>query len=350
MKLHNIFSYFLRFLQISVFFPYSWEEFKVKNIVDENKMIAQLEISLVYTFDAKTNFPGKFIYNKYIAMFSNFWLVFILVLGAFIGYGNIFIVSENAATYKYSVTIVSGLIYASFIVAVFHLKTKSKILLEIIKNVISIVSENHPSRKITRSWWFFRVLFSITLYTSHLILQLIIIFYFIYKKEPIFFSSELFYYAYKGFINMSIVLILDIICLLYSFGYNIDHLKDKNTELRTFWDISKNKRAIVLYNFDSRDLKILENDLNNLLAKYHLMNKYQEILNSYFGILISSILVEMITHIIFGLYLFAEKVLVVDVLEVSFMLMRDFDFANKIINIFTSTEIINEKVRFSNKK
>ena len=345
MKLSNLIKWFLRFLQISAFFPYFWKKLKIKNINNEDKKIALSETSLIYEFEINSDIPIKFIYDKCIARISTLWLSFMCFLGIYISYGNIYIESGDASTYKYCVPIFSGLIYASFIITLIHLKLKSKIFLKIIINVISTLSENYSLKNIYNSWWFFRILFSIILFFVHFILQLFHIFNLNYNSKTfLFYFSETFYYAYKAFINMTVVLILDLICFLYSFGYNIEHLQKNNLESKIFCVKTNKNRAIVLYNFNTNELIRLETELEEIIAKFHLMNKYQKIMNSFFGILISSILIQIITHMIWGLYLFATNIPDKNFFVIFIMMVKVSDFSNKVFNIFTSSEIINEKV------
>ena len=343
MQLHHLFKWFLRFLQIFALFPYSLEKPKVKRNTDENRIIYLSDNSLIYCYEIDSNFYGKFIFNKNIERFSTLWFSFIGVLGIYVGYGNIYIETEGASTYKYAMPIFYGLIYSSFIVALIQLKTKSKDLLKIIKNV-QVISENHSIENFTQSWWFNRVLYSNILSLLYLLVQLIQIFRLIYNRRPIFYSLEKIFYAYKGIINMTVVLILDVICFLYSFGYNIDQLQPKTYKSKSFLDKPKNTRAVILYNYDENHIMRLEKYLKNVVAKYHLINQYQKILNSYFGILLSGILVEIMTHMIFSLYIVAEDVSDQDFWMLIIKMVKVLNFTNQIFNVFSSTEIINEKV------
>ena len=349
MNIYHIIRFILRYLQVLSIFPYTWKTFKdlkfsIKQQIGLNDSYISAEFKKSFQIDP--NLPVIFKFDKISGTFSTLWFMFLNLFSIYIFYGNSYIEDKNDSIYNYTVPLFCGVINSCFVFTLVFIKIKSKILLEIFKNLNETHFPNSSLNNIYKSIWFYRLIILIFGFLMYVSNQLYCFYYDIKTGMDFFFPSEIFYYLYNALINFSVVLTLEIISFLYSSIFDFQYFKTKFVRTKTVWNDKQNKHSIKLINKTTYEQKTLKSELEYLILKFYINNQHQKILNSFFGPLITSILIQNIAYIIFVMYLFIINISQNISFITLFKSIRILDSVVKIFIIFTSTSIINYKVRF----
>ena len=343
MQISRLITILLRYFQINLFIPYSWKPFRNIYLSGTKWIEVTSEISSIYSYELNENLPGNFKYNRKFAFFSTIWVSFICFFGVYVLYGNLFIENLDALTYKYTVPIFDGSMITSFIFSLIFIRTKSKMCLEIFKNLNTIDFQNQNLESIYKSLWFYRIIITFIFYIIYFAIQSAVFFKDIRSGWDIFYPSEIIFFTYETIVKISIVLFLDIICFLYSFAYDIQNLQTKLVNTKTIWNKKTNKPIIYLYTKVFNDTNDLENSLKAFTVKFYLINQHQKTLNSFFGPLVTCVLIQNVSLIIFRLYIFSVEISDI-LLGFTFHLITVINSIISVFIIFTSTSVLNQKV------
>ena len=269
---------FLKIIRIVGFFPFRWdnEEIITNQNTSENS-------------SNRNKLPIKFKNSAILSFFSNsvFLIIGILSIGSFTDSPTHS--SENTITFKISYPLFGGILTTFSILIMFHISSNFSKIKKIFKRILKLISLNYPI-KISlelKNFIFFVYFIFFLCFTAT---QLSGIIKYLKFKEYIR-LIEFFFFLFIHFIIFIVFLIFRIICNTYS------SVIDKYLSIFYYRKFLKSKNP--------PDLDIIGKKIEFLILKFGQLNEHQDLLNSYFGPLVSYVLIFHISWLIFVPFLFA---------------------------------------------
>ena len=264
---NNVLIWILRFLRFFDIFPYRWQWIEKSNLgpssfVSENRICNSIEFKKI----------------NMIVFFSGIKFFGLISFGIFNLYCNLIIFLTKNETYTKSFFIIDLVMKFCYFSMTYYAFSKFSKLKKIFMDVFILYNLNPKMKIISKENYFH---FSLFIFCFILLVVTQISTLIIVSFDGIIFLTRMFYYWISTF-NFFIVLTFFVICCFYSSVIGIFYLHlGKNYFLK---EISNKIQC--------------KSFLKILISKFRKMNKVQEMLNDYFGDIITRVLIFHIFYLI----------------------------------------------------
>ena len=278
----DIIDKFLKLIRIFGLFPYQWNLVKNPSIENQESNSKKCFESTPSQIEQRNKCKFRFRKCKTLSFLSNSISFIIISLAAYRIYSIMVVEIGSTTTYQISVPIFGGIMHCSSILIAVHINSKSKKLSKIFKDILKVISKSSPMQlspklrqyDIIICLFFFTVVFLINISS---VIQCLI-----NKNYPYVFT-----YIYYACIQTQVFFIflkLKIICHSYT------HLIKSYLGKLPINELLKYKKIT--------NVEIVENNLEFSISKFWDFSQHQKLINSYFGPLISYVLISHICWLI----------------------------------------------------
>ena len=287
----KIFIWCLKLLRILGFLPYKWKFFRVYFASNE-----KLNQSMYFYSRSSCNgndkkHPLRFYKSTCWLLFSSFQFFTIAGFGICVFYDHLWLENQSTMTYKIAVPIFGGAMLFCIISSMIHINSKSLKLTKIFNRILKNITALNTPNKLSSQFFNWNFIIFLVVYIKSMIVFLIAIT-FSAKKSHIFHCIEFGYYFLVYLYFLTISLLFKLICCFCS------------TDIEKYLLLMKSKTIVK----EIPDNPTVETKLKILVSKFSKLNKHQKLLNSYFGPLITYVIVIHILWLVFIPFLFALSV------------------------------------------